>query len=118
MLTNTHKEEAVVFVNDQENERVRRSVCLQYGGICASRGYFFPNGSGNLSLPAFKAHLSSDYHVKSLIAKEKGKQRLEPVVTTPSFDFGGASEHGYVTAVSLLQQRVTPWRRCPHQLRK
>ncbi|KAG6419223.1 hypothetical protein SASPL_121439 [Salvia splendens] len=105
MLTNTHKEEAVVFVNAQEKERVRCSVCWQYGGV---RGeYFSPNGSGNLSLSGFQAHLSSDFHVKSLLAKEKGKQTLETVVTSQNSDLGGASEHGSVTAVSSMEKVST-----------
>ncbi|KAG6384252.1 hypothetical protein SASPL_155938 [Salvia splendens] len=84
LLARTYENQALVFRDEQGQERVYCSIC---------------------------SHRGTKYHAKAVIAKEKGKQPLEPAVTAPEPVFGATSEQGSVTAVtvevSLLQQLVT-----------
>ncbi|KAG6384253.1 hypothetical protein SASPL_121427 [Salvia splendens] len=113
LLARTYENQALVFRDEQGQERVYCSICCEYGSGSSSRGYGYhsPDGSRNITVPAFEAHRGTKYHAKAVIAKEKGKQPLEPAVTAPEPVFGATSEQGSVTAVtvevSLLQQLVT-----------
>ncbi|KAG6419206.1 hypothetical protein SASPL_121422 [Salvia splendens] len=113
LLARTYENQALVFRDEQGQERVYCSICCEYGSGSSSRGYGYhsPDGSRNITVPAYEAHRGTKYHAKAVIAKEKGKQPLEPAVTAPEPVFGATSEQGSVTAVtvevSLLQQLVT-----------
>ncbi|KAG6419190.1 hypothetical protein SASPL_121404 [Salvia splendens] len=88
LLARTYENQALVFRDEQGQERVYCSICCEYGSGSSSRGYGYhsPDGSRNIT-------------------------PLEPAVTAPEPVFGATSEQGSVTAVtvevSLLQQLVT-----------
>ncbi|XP_042067427.1 uncharacterized protein LOC121810751 [Salvia splendens] len=78
LLARTYENQALVFRDEQGQERVYCSICCEYGSGSSSRGYGYhsPDGSRNITVPAFEAHRGTKYHAKAVIAKEKGKARL------------------------------------------